>query len=140
MNLLEMVLALLAVILFTTLSLTYNQATWRQTDFVNSATIVVQASQICHSVLDEADAKLFSHQLDIANLVSSYNFTRTQSFTFLPEKFTIVAVAADCDSLGRDLNNPNPNSLFKRVVVTVSGPVALKHPVSLMRVYTKTYM
>jgi hypothetical protein len=136
----EMVLALLAVVLFTSLSLSYNQAIWRQTDYLNNATLVVQASQLCHSILDEADAKLFSEQLDFSNLVASYNFTRTQSFPHLPETFTITSVATDCDSLGRDLNNPNPNSLFKRVRVTITGPVSLRHPVVMMRLYTKTHM
>ena len=140
MNLMEMVLALLAVMLFTTLSLRYNQAIWRQTDYINNATIVVQASQICHSILDEADAKLFSKQVDIANLVSTYNFIRTVNYPHLPETFTVAAVSADCDSLGNNLSTPNPNSLFKRVVVTVSGPVALRHPYSMTRLYTKTNM
>jgi hypothetical protein len=140
MNMMEMVLALLAIVLFTTLSLSYNHAIWRQTNYLNNATLVVQASQLCHSILDEADAKLFSDQLDISNLVSTYNFTRTQTFPHLPETFTIESVAADCDSLGGNLSSPNPNSLFKRIVVTVSGPVALRHPYSMMRLYTKTNM
>ncbi|GAB1367216.1 hypothetical protein MASR1M36_20870 [Candidatus Cloacimonadaceae bacterium] len=140
MNLMEMVLALLAVILFTTLSLSYNQALWRQTDYLNNSTIVVQASQLCHSMLDKIDAELFSGQLDIANLVSSYNFTTNVTYPHLPETFRIVFVAADCDSLGRALNNPNPNSLFKRVVVTVDGPTALRHPYTMTRVFTKTNM
>lgn len=140
MTMMEMVLALLAVVLFTTLSLNYNQAIWRQTDYLNNATLVVQASQLCHTILDEADAKLFSNQLSITNLVSTYTFARTQTFPHLPETFNIKAVAADCDSLGNNLPSPNPNSLFKRVVVTVSGPHALKHPYTMTRLYTKTYM
>ena len=140
MNLMEMILALLAVVLFTALSLSYNRAIWRQTDYLNNATLVVQASQLCHTILDEADAKLFSNQLSITNLVSSYTFTRTQTFPHLPETFIITAVAADCDSVGNNLQVPNPNSLFKRVVVTVSGPRALKQPYVMTRLYTKTFM
>ncbi|GAB1468707.1 hypothetical protein MASR2M64_14520 [Candidatus Cloacimonadota bacterium] len=140
MNLLEMILALLAVVLFTTLSLSYNQSIWRQTDYINNATIVVQASQLCHAILDEADAKLFSKQLDISNLVTTYNFTRTQTYPHLSETFVIQSVAVNCDSLGGNLSTPNPNSLFKRVVVTVSGPGALRRPYSMTRLYTKTNM
>jgi hypothetical protein len=140
MNLMEMVIALLAVVLFTTLSLSYNQALLRQTDYLNNATVVVQASQLCHAMLDEVDAKLFSGQLDIANLVSSYNFTNNVTYPHLPETFRIVSVASDCDSLGRALSSPNPNSLFKRVMVSVDGPRALKYPYSMTRVYTKTNM
>lgn len=140
MSMMEMVLALFAVVLFSSMSMSYNQAIFRQTDYLNNATLVVQASQICHEILDEADAKLFSNQLDIANLVSSYNFTRTQTFPHLPETFIVLSEAVDCDSLGRNLSSPNPNSLFKRVRVTVRGPVALRRPYSMVRVYTKTYM
>jgi uncharacterized membrane protein affecting hemolysin expression len=60
MSMWEMVLALFAVVLFTSISLSYNQALWTQTDYLNNATLVVQANYICHSVLDEIDAKLFS--------------------------------------------------------------------------------
>ncbi|MCK9309066.1 MAG: hypothetical protein M0P99_02200 [Candidatus Cloacimonetes bacterium] len=140
MNLMEMILALLAVVLFTTLSLSYNQSIWRQTDYLNNATLTVQASQLCHSVLDEADAKLFSKQLDISNLVTTYNFTRTKTYSHLAQTFTIKAVAVDCDSLGGNLSSPNPNSFFKRIVVTVSGPSSLTRPVTMMRLYTKTFM
>ncbi len=136
----EMVLALFAVVLFTSLSLCYNQAMWRQTDYINNATLVVQASQICHAILDEADAKLFSNQIAIENLVSTYTFTRVQSFPHLSEAFTVVSVAANCDSLGRDLSVANSNSLFKRVEVTVSGPGGLKYPYTMRRLFTKTNM
>ncbi|MDY0382106.1 MAG: hypothetical protein RBQ68_08605 [Candidatus Cloacimonadaceae bacterium] len=140
MNMMEMFLALMAVVLFTTLSLTYNQAIWRQTDYINNATMVVQASQICHAFLDEIDAKLFSGQLDIDDLVDSYNFTTTKTYPHLPVIFNVASVAADCDSLGQDLATPNPNSLFKRVRITVSGPGYLKQPYSMTRLFTRTFM
>lgn len=140
MNMMEMFLALMAVVLFTTLSLTYNQAIWRQTDYINNATMVVQASQICHSILDEADAKLFSNQIEFTDIVDTYNFTDTQSYPHLPVTFTVSCVATDCDSLGQDLETPNPNSLFKRIEVSVSGPTALRYPYKMKRLYTKTFM
>nr|MDK2851602.1 hypothetical protein [Candidatus Cloacimonadota bacterium] len=140
MNMMEMVLALLAVVLFTTLSLTYNQGIWRQTDYINNATLVVQASQICHSILDEADAKLFSKQIDIDSLTVLYNFTETRSYPHLPVTFTVTSTAADCDSLGQDLETPNPNSIFKRIQIKVSGPGYLKTPYTMTRLYTRTFM
>ena len=140
MNMMEMVLALFAVVLFTTLSLSYNQAIWRQTDYLNNATLVVQASQICHGFLDEVDAKLFSGQLDIDDLVDSYNFTTTKTYPHLPVIFNVTSVAADCDSLGQDLATPNPNSLYKRVTVTVSGHSYLRQPYSMTRIFTETFI
>jgi hypothetical protein len=136
----EMVLALFAIVLFTTLSLTYNQAIWAQTDYLNNSTLVVQASQICHSILDEADAKLFSKQLAFSDLLTEYNFSRTQTYPHLPVIFNVASVAADCDSLGQDLATPNPNSLFKRVRITESGPGYLKQPYSMTRLFTRTFM
>jgi hypothetical protein len=140
MSMMEMVLVLFALVLFTTVSLTFTQAIWRQTDYLNNATTIVQASQICHAILDEADAKLFSNQLSFADLVDTYTFTRTQTFSHLPMTFTVTAVAADCDSLGENLSTPNPNSLFKRVTVTVSGHNYLRAPYSMTRLYTRTFM
>ncbi|HNX38631.1 MAG TPA: hypothetical protein PL124_12390 [Candidatus Cloacimonadota bacterium] len=138
MNMLDMVMALMAVVFFTTISLMYNQAMWTQADNLNDATLVVQASQIGHMVLDEVDAKLFSKQLAFANISSSYNFTRNTFYPHLKVTFNIKSVAADCDSLGNNLPQPVTNNIYKRVTVTISGPQGLRHPVTMRRLYTKT--
>ncbi|MEN6444672.1 MAG: hypothetical protein ABFC98_01345 [Candidatus Cloacimonas sp.] len=141
MSMWEMVLALLAVVLFTSISLSYNQALWAQTDYLNNATLVVQANHICHSVLDEIDAKLFSKAYSFLNIVSMFqDSTNVVYYPHLKQSFTIKISAINSDSLGHSLPSPNPNSLFKTVTVTVSGPAALKHNVSLKRLYTKTNM
>ena len=146
MNLMEMVMAMLATVLFTTLSLTYNRALFRQTDFVNNATIVVQASQLCHAVLDEADAKLFSKQISVDQLLTKYNYSKSVTYPHLPETFIIKAEAVDCDSLGVEIDYASFEdeevyaSLFKRITVTVSGPNALKYPYKMSRLYTRTFM
>mgnify|MGYP000863686436 CR=1 FL=1 len=139
MSMWEMVLALFAVVLFTSISLGYNQALWRQTDYLNNATLVVQANHICHAVLDEIDAKMFSKDLNFLNIVSMFHdSTRVVYYPHLQQSFTVKIAAINSDSLGHSL--PNPNSIFKTVSVTVSGPSALKHNVSLKRIYTKTNM
>lgn len=138
MNMMDMILALFAVVFFTTIALVYNQAMWHQADNLYDAALVVQSSQICHTILDEVDAKLFSKQLAFGNIITNYNFTANRSFPHLGETFTITTVAAECDSLGNNLASPVTNNIYKRVEVTVSGPSALRHPVSLRRVYTKT--
>ena len=140
MNMMDSVLALLAVMFFTTVSMVYNRAMWTQYDNLNNATLVVQASQLCHSTLDEVDAKLFSKKVSFNNVNINYNFTRTVAYAHLNTTFTVVAVATDCDSLGVMLAVPPENNQFKSVRVTVSGPAALRHSVSLRRLYTKTSM
>lgn len=138
MNMMEMVLALFAVVLFTTLSLSYNQAIWRQTDYLNNATLVVQASQICHSILDEADAKLFSKQLAFSDLLTEYNFSRTQTYPHLPITFNVQSVAIDCDESGTPLAMPDSLSLYKRVTITVSGHSYLQRPYTMQRIFIET--
>jgi len=140
MNMFEMVLALFAIVLFTTLSLTYNQAIWAQTDYLNNATLVVQASQICHSILDEADAKLFSKQLELVDLLTEYNFTRTQTYPHLPITFNVEAVTINCDEMGQPLAVDDPLSLYKRVTITVSGHSYLQRPYVMQRIFTEAFI
>jgi len=134
----EMVLALFAIVLFTTLSLTYNQAIWAQTDYLNNSTLVVQASQICHSILDEADAKLFSKQLAFSDLLTEYNFSRTQTYPHLPITLNVQSVAINCDEFGDPLEVDDPLSIWKKVTVTVSGHGYLQRPYVMQRIYVET--
>lgn len=152
MHMMEMVLALFATVLFTTLSLTYNQAIWAQTDYLNNATTVVQASQICHSILDEVDAKLFSGQVKFNQIRSQYNFTSETNYPFLHTQYDVKREAVFCDKygkttkieydydLGKEVEIPIDSSLYILVTVTVSGPTYLKHPYSLTRIVTETFV
>ncbi|MCB5269686.1 MAG: hypothetical protein M0Q99_12225 [Candidatus Cloacimonetes bacterium] len=140
MNMMEMVLALFAIVLFTTLSLTYNQAIWAQTDYLNNATLVVQASQICHSILDEADAKLFSKQLELVDLLTEYNYTDTRTYSHLPITFNVDVVAINCDELGEPLEEDDSLSLYKKITISVSGHSYLQRPYTMHRIYTETFI
>lgn len=140
MNMMEMVLALLATVLFTTLSLTYNQAIWAQTDYLNNATMVVQASQLCHAVLDEADAKLFSQQFTLDSLIVRYNYTKTVSFPHLPTTFSIKADTKKCNESGVVLADQSQASMYRKMVITVSGHAYLKRPYSMTRLYTDSFI
>jgi hypothetical protein len=100
----------------------------------------VQSNHLCHEVLDEVDAKLFSKQLDFDNIVSTYDKkTRSSTIASQGETYNLAITAAVCDSTGIALAI-GELSLFRRVDVSVSGPPALKHPVSMYRLYTRTYM
>lgn len=140
MSMFEMVLALFAIVLFTTLSLTYNQAIWAQTDYLNNATLVVQASQICHSILDEADAKLFSKELPFSDLVSKYNFAKSITYPHLHITLNVQSVAINCDEFGDPLEVDDPLSLYKKVTITVSGHSYLQRPYIMHRIYTETFI
>ncbi len=140
MNMMEMVLALLAVVLFSSIALGYNQAVWRQTDYLFNAQLVVQSNHLCHAVLDEVDAKLFSDQITFDDIIPDFdNTTRSVYIDSQSETYDLAISAAVCDSIGTILP-AGSTSLFRRVDVTVSGPPALKHPVSMNRLYTRTYM
>ncbi len=140
MNMFEMVLALFAVVLFTSISLSYNQAIWAQTDYLNNATTVVQASQICHAMLDEIDAKLFSGQINLTGICTNYNFTRTQIFSDIPITFTVESIATRCDEWGQPLAAGETDSPYRRVEIKVSGHSFLKRPYSMHRLYTETFV
>ncbi|MDD2331414.1 MAG: hypothetical protein PHI68_02045 [Candidatus Cloacimonetes bacterium] len=140
MNLFEMVLAMFAVVFFTSISMVYNRASWNQTQRLYDASSFVQASQLCHSVLDEVDAKLFSKQLAFNNIKTTFNTTRTLNLTHVGETYTLDIEAVDCDSLGVPLTSPVVNNIYVSVSVTANTTAGLKHPVTLKRVYTKTHL
>ncbi|MFA7542958.1 MAG: hypothetical protein WCY84_01175 [Candidatus Cloacimonadaceae bacterium] len=140
MNMMEMVLALLATVLFTTLSLTYNQAVWAQTDYLNNATMVVQASQICHSILDEADAKLFSQQYTLNDLVTKYNYTKTTNYSHLAASFTVKAETQKCDGWGEILADQSGLSMYRKMTITVTGHSYLQRPYTMTRLFTDSFI
>lgn len=140
MNMMDMVMAMLAVVFFTSVSLVYNRSMWTQIDNITEVSLVVQATQLCHSILDEVDAKLFAKMTPFASVNTEYTFDRDVTYSFINQTFSIHSVAVDCDSLGTFLNNPPANNQFKSVTVTVSGPRGLRRPVTLRRIYTKTSM
>lgn len=141
MNMMEMVLALFAVILFSSVALSYNQAIWRQTDYLFNAQLVVQCNHLCHAVLDEVDAKLFSKQFGFDDIMDTSKLkpTRTVYVASQSATYNLAINATVCDSFGLALPTGSI-SLFRRVDVSVSGPSALKHPVSMYRLYTRTHM
>ncbi|MFW5627941.1 MAG: hypothetical protein ACOCG6_01750 [Candidatus Cloacimonadaceae bacterium] len=145
MHMMEMVLALFATVLFTSLSLTYNQAIWAQTDYLNNATTVVQASQICHSMLDEVDAKLFAGLIDL-DVESFPNESILLDLSHISAQYNVERNAVYCDQYGnptefvyneeleKDVQVP---SFYIKMTVTVTGPSYLRHPYSMTRIYTK---
>lgn len=140
MNMMDMVLAMLAVVFFTTIAAVYNRSLLTQQENLNNATLVVQATQICHSSLDEVDALLFAKQVSFADVTTRFTYSETRNYEFLGTAFTVTSRAVECDSLGNTLTSPPANNAFKAVTVTVSGPASLRRPVSLRRIFTKTSM
>jgi len=140
MNLFESVLAMFAVLFFTTISMVYNRGAWDQTRRLHDANAFVQASQLCHSVLDEVDAKLFSKQLSFAGVKTTFNTTHTLNLAHVGDIYTLTVTAVDCDSLGVPLSTPVTNNIYTVVSVTANTSSGLKHPVTLRRIYTKTHL
>jgi hypothetical protein len=66
MNFMEMVLAMFAIVFFTSVSLVYNRSMWNQAENLDNVAKVIQATQLAHSKLDEIDAQLLSQQVSFA--------------------------------------------------------------------------
>jgi hypothetical protein len=161
MNFMEMVLALFAIILFTSVSLIYNHSMWNQAESLDKASNVIQATQLAHSCLDEVDAKLFSKDIAFKNVgwpTSATGLTYTLAYSASPilnvidvdgdgnndYKFNLTYNRKYCDSLGVALATQPATvaaaallSYFK-VTVTIAQAPGMQFPVSVTRVYTKT--
>ncbi|HNQ44677.1 MAG TPA: hypothetical protein PKI59_09605, partial [Candidatus Cloacimonadota bacterium] len=72
MNMMEMVLALFAVVLFTSTAAMYNRQVMEHNAYLINATQYVQATQLCHTVLDEVDAKLFARMIAFFSVKTTY--------------------------------------------------------------------
>jgi hypothetical protein len=139
MNMIEMVLAMLAVVFFSTVALMYNRAVWDQSELLIHANKYIQASHLSHSVLDEVDARLFSKQLAFASIKTAYNTTRSVNMAHSGGIYKMIVTAVDCDSLGVPLASWVSNNIYTRVSVSTTTP-GLKRPVVMRRVYTKTHL
>jgi len=139
MNMMEMVLALFAVVFFSTVALQYNRAVWDQSEILINTNQYVQSSHLSHSVLDEVDARLFSKQLAFDNIKNQYNTTRNLDLAHTGGRYVLQISAADCDSLGVPLSTPVTNNIYTVVTVRTST-AGLRQPVVMRRVYTKTHL
>ncbi len=139
MNLREMVLALFAVMMFTTIILVYNRSMWSQAELLDNGAKVIQATQLAHSRLDEIDAKLFSQLVAFNNVVNVFSGSQTVNLAYTGYTFSLDYDFKYCDSLGVNLGNQSyddsPN--FYKMTVTVSAN-GMPHPVSVTRLYNKT--
>jgi len=140
MSILETVSVLLAVIFFTTIALIYNNSSFRQKQHLYNANAFVQATITAHEVLDEVDAKLFSHDLAFDDIETHYNTTRTVNLAHNGSSFILNITAVDADSTGVPLATPLAGNIFTRVSVEVEATSGLRHSVNLSRVYTKTHL
>ncbi len=149
MNFMEMVLALFAIVMFTTISLVYNRSMWNQAENLDNIAKVIQATQVAHSKLDEIDARLLSQMLSFSENQSSGtpltvrqaydNVTETIDLTYAGYVFTVSYNHEYCDSLGLNPNETyNPDAKFIKVTATVASNPGMSHPVFISRVYTKT--
>lgn len=139
MNLMDMVLALFAVVFFSTVALMFNRSMWDQSEKLINANQYVQASHLSHSVLDEVDARLFSKQLAFGSIKANYNTTRNLTLTHAGGTYIMNIAAVDCDSLGTPITGALANHIYVRVSVT-TRTAGLKVPVVMRRVYTKTHL
>ncbi len=140
MNMMEMVLALFAVVLFTSTAAMYTRQIMDHNDYLINATQYVQATQLCHTALDEIDAKLFARMISFSSVRTTYaNLNRTIDLAFPGDVYNLNIRAVACDSLGIPITNPGTNHIFVRVQVRATT-AGLRFPVIMQRVYTKTHL
>lgn len=140
MNMMEMVLALLAVVFFTSVAANYNRHLMDQNEYVIAATLHVQATQLCHSVLDEVDAKLFSNSIAYDEIIEKYHGkTREIDLQFPGDKYNISIEAVLCDSLGNDEYAADDPLAKNRLVKVEASTPGLRFPAKMQRIYAKIH-
>jgi len=154
MNFMEMIMALFAIVFFTTVSLIYNRSMWTQAESLDNVSKIIQATHLAHSRLDEIDAQLLSQQVAFAERQESNTPpTVEQAFTgahnvdlpYAGYNFNITYAFEYCDSLGSSSGISQtydsylaPFYKFIKMTVTVASTPGMSHPVAVYRVYTKT--
>jgi hypothetical protein len=152
MNFMEMVLAMFAIVFFTSVSLVYNRSMWNQAENLDNVAKVIQATQLAHSKLDEIDAQLLSQQVSFAErqlndtpptVEQHFTGTHPANLTYAGYLFLYTYNHEYCDSLGgtTGISQTYSDTLdykFIKMNVTVASTPGMSHPVTLSRVYTKT--
>lgn len=153
MTLLEMIMALFAIVFFTTVSLMYNGAMWHQAESLDNIGKVIQATQLAHSKLDEVDARLLSQQVAFARrqpfnspptVAQYFTGTQTVNLPYAGYTFRISYLHQYCDSLGTPWANQayydTLDYKYIKMTVNVASTPGMSHPVALDRIYVKTNM
>lgn len=156
MNFMEMVLALMAIVFFTSVSLVYNRSMWNQAESLDNVAKIIQATHLAHSKLDQIDAQLLSNQVAFAE-EGMGKPTVQQQFNPDHPNVTVVQNVLDysgytfnlsydfdyCDSTGSTsgISQTYSDTLINKwikMTVTVASTPGMSHPVAVWRVYTKT--
>lgn len=158
MNFMEMVLALMAIVFFTSVSLVYNRSMWNQAESLDNVAKIIQATHLAHSKLDQIDAQLLSNQIAFAKRQTN-NIPPTVQQRYNPSipgtnlvtnvldyagyTFNLYYDFDYCDSTGSTtgISQVYSDTLeykFFKMTVTVASTPGMSHPVSIWRVYTKT--
>lgn len=162
-----MLMALFAIVLFTTISLVYSRSMWDQAENLDNVAQIIQATQLAHSKLDEIDALLFAKKIRFAqnqtdnqgDIITPYTIRRQfigldtdpavsvkaaesleySGYTFVPTySFTYCNEFGAIDSLYIDQDPANnQNALYIKMVVNIASTPGMSHPVEVSRIYTR---
>ncbi len=149
MNFMEMVMALFAIVFFTTISMVYNRSMWGQAENLDNVAKIIQATQVAHNKLDEIDAKLLSQQFAFAQIQPDNDpptvaqacvGTQTVNLAYAGYVFNSTYDFDYCDSLGVALADQsyNPTTKWIKMTVTIASTPGMSHQVAVSRIYTKT--
>ncbi len=139
MNMQEMVMALFAIVFFTTIALVYSRSMWDTAEALDDGSKVIQATHLAHSKLDEIDAKLFSHQIAFNAVINNFTGTQTVDQAYTGYKYFVTYSFKYCDSLGVNLGSQayQANPFFYKMTITVAADHGMKVPVVVTRLFNK---
>lgn len=130
----EMLLVLLAVVLFTKLAMVTNKSIIAEVDQLQRSTYILQATNLAQRYMDEVDARLYSKTMTIDQINSNYAGNRTVQPIANDMTYTVAIAVATVDSLGATSASATN---YRRLTVAVTTTPSTIQTVVMTRLYRK---
>ncbi|HNX00012.1 MAG TPA: hypothetical protein PLE74_13365 [Candidatus Cloacimonadota bacterium] len=130
----EMILVLLAVVLFTKLAMVTNKSILAEVDQLTKSTYILQATNLAQRYMDEVDAKLYSKSMTIDQISTNYGGSRTVQPIANDMIYSVAIAVANVDSLGTSTAS---TTNYRKMTVTVMTTPSSIQSVTMTRLYRK---
>jgi hypothetical protein len=134
MGLREMILVLLAVVLFTKLAMVTNKSIIAEVDQLQHSTYILQATNLAQRYMDEVDAKLYSKVITLDQISSNYAGTRTVQPIANDMTYNVTIAVATVDSLGTSTAS---TTNYRKLTIAVTTTPSTIQSVVMTRLYRK---
>jgi hypothetical protein len=134
MGLREMILVLLAVVLFTKLAMVTNKSIIAEVDQLQHSTYILQATNLAQRYMDEVDAKLYSKTITLDQISTNYAGTRTIQPIANDMTYNVGIAVANVDSLGI---TTGAVTNYRKLTVSVTTTPSTIQTVTMTRLYRK---